>query len=57
MNKTIYRVWVCLEAEYDDIEANSEDEAFLIASEAAMSGGSWDYRVEKEEEEDEGENH
>ena len=48
----IYRVWVCLEAEYDDIEADSEDEAFLIASEAAMSGGNWDYRVEKEEEED-----
>lgn len=46
----VYKVWVCLEAEYDDIEADSEDEAFLIASEAAMSGGSWDYRVEKGEE-------
>ena len=36
----IYKVWVCLEAEYDDIEVDSEDEAFLIASEAAMK--SWD---------------
>ena len=42
----IYRVRVCLEAEYDDIEADSEEEAFLIASEDAMSGGSWDYSVE-----------
>lgn len=48
----IYRVWVCLEAEYDDIEADSEDEAFLIASDAAMSGGSWDYRVVKGEEDE-----
>ena len=32
----IYKIWVCLEAEYDDIEADSEEEAFLIASEAAM---------------------
>lgn len=45
----IYKVWVCLEAEYDDIEADSEEEAFLIASDAAMSGGSWDYRVKKGE--------
>lgn len=45
-----YKVWVCLECEYDDIEADSEDEAFLIASEAAMSGGSWDYTVEELEE-------
>lgn len=42
-----YKVWVCLENEYDDIEANSEEEAFLIASEAAMSGGSWDFIVTK----------
>lgn len=48
-----YKVWVCLEAEYDDIEADSEDEAFLIASEAAMGGGSWDCRIEKQEEEEE----
>ena len=42
----IYKVYVCLEAEYDDIEADSEEEAFLIASDAAMSGGSWEWRVE-----------
>lgn len=45
-----YKVLVCLECEYDDIEAESEDEAFLIASEAAMSGGSWDFTVEEVEE-------
>lgn len=38
-----WKVWVCLEAEYDDIEADTEEEAFLAASEAAMSGGSWDF--------------
>ena len=37
----IYRVWVCLEAEYDDIEADREAEAFEIASDAAMAGASW----------------
>ena len=42
-----YRVWVCLECEYDNIEAENEEEAFLIASEAAMSGGSWDFTVKK----------
>lgn len=46
----IYKVWVCLEAEYDDIEADSEEEAFLIASDAAMSGGSWEWTVDPEEE-------
>ena len=44
-----YRVWVCLECEYDDIEAESEEEAFLIASEAAMAGGSWDFQVNEVE--------
>lgn len=47
----IYKVWVCLEAEYDDIEADSEEEAFIIASEAAMGGGDWSFKVEKQEEE------
>lgn len=46
-----YRVWVCLEAEYDDIEADSEAEAFAIASDAAMAGGSWEWRVEPVEDE------
>ena len=44
-----YKVWVCLECEYDDIEANSEEEAFLIASDAAMNGGSWNYHIEEVE--------
>ena len=43
----IYKVWVRLECEYDDIEADSEEEAFQNASDAAMDGGSWDYQVEK----------
>ena len=43
----IYKVWVSLEEEYDDIEADSEEEAFLIASEAAMSGGSWQCQVQR----------
>lgn len=38
-----WKVWVSLESEYDDIEANSAEEAFLIASESAMSGALWDY--------------
>ena len=46
----IYKVLVCLEAEYDDIEADSEEEAFQIASDAAMSGGSWKYTVVQPEE-------
>lgn len=41
----IYKVLVCLEEEYDDIEADSEEEAFLVASDAAMSGGSWKWTV------------
>ena len=40
-----YRVWVQLEEEYDDIEADSEEEAFEIASDAAMSGGCWSREV------------
>ena len=50
----IYKVWVCLEAEYDDIEADTPEEAFIIASDAAMSGGSWQYTAApvKEEEEE-----
>ena len=48
----IYRVWVRLETEYDDIEADSPEEAFLIASEAAMSGGNWQYTAEPIEQEE-----
>lgn len=47
-----YRVWVCLEEEYNDIEAESEDEAFLLASDYAMSGGSWMWNVEEIEDEE-----
>lgn len=41
-----YRVWVRLEEEYNDIEADSEEEAFIIASDCAMAGGSWQKSVE-----------
>ena len=46
----IYKVWVKLEEEYDDIEADSEEEAFEIASDAAISGGCWERSVELIEE-------
>ena len=50
----IYRVWVRLEETYDDIEAESEEEAFEIASDYAMEGGFWQKSVELiEESEDE----
>lgn len=44
MNK--YRVWVKLEAEFDDIEAENEDEAFIIASDYAIGGCDWDKEIE-----------
>lgn len=47
-----YKVWVCLEGNYEDIEAENEEEAFIQASEFAMNGASWDYIVEEEKEED-----
>ncbi|MBP3773153.1 MAG: hypothetical protein J6I53_10775 [Treponema sp.] len=48
-----YEVSVKLVAEYDDIEAESEEEAFEIASDAAIQGGDWFYTV-KERKEGEG---
>ena len=48
-----YKVWVCLEETYDDIEADSEEEAFQIASDYAMDGGSWSWDAELIEEDDE----
>ena len=45
----VYRVRVILDEEYDDIEADNEEEAFELASDYAMSGGSWEYEVEKVE--------
>ena len=53
-----YRVWARLEGTFDDIEADSEEEAFQIASDALIDGGSWDYKVERiEDENDKIENH
>ena len=46
-----YRVWVCLENEYDDIEAEDEDDAFLQASEYAIEGANWKWYVEEIEDE------
>lgn len=54
-----YKVWVQLEEVYDDIEADSEEEAFEIASDYAMSGGCWSREVtliEDEEEDEEEDN-
>ena len=38
-----WKVHVILDEEYDDIEAETEEEAFEIASDFAMQGGSWEY--------------
>lgn len=48
-----YRVWVCLEGEYDDIEAEDENDAFLQASDCAIYGGSWRWNVEEIEDTEE----
>ena len=48
-----YKVWVQLSEEYDDIEAENEEEAFVIASNYAMQGGCWEYDVEEVTEESE----
>lgn len=57
-NMKKYKIHVYLEAEYDDIEAEDEDEAFIIASDMAMEGGDWSYNIEEvsesEADEDEG---
>lgn len=45
-----YRVWVCLECEYFDIEAENEEQAFLEASDCAMKNGEWDWEAEEVEE-------
>ena len=49
----IYKVWVCLEAKYDDIETDCEEEAIEIAQEMAIEDGDWCYRIEKQEEDEE----
>lgn len=48
-----YKVHVELIEDYDDIEADTEEDAFIIASDLAMNGGSWDYDVEPQTDEDE----
>lgn len=48
-----YKVWVRLEEEYDDIIADSKEEAFIVASDAAISGGNWYYAAEEIEDCDE----
>lgn len=42
-----YRVKVWLEEEYDDIIAENEEDAFIQASDFAMSGGCWYREVEE----------
>lgn len=42
-----YKVWVCLEADYDDIIATDEEDAFIQASDLAMLGGSWQMEVKE----------
>lgn len=48
-----YKVWIRLDEVYDDIIADSKEEAFIIASDAAISGGSWYYAAEEIEDCDE----
>ena len=48
-----YKVWVQLSEEYNNIEAENEEEAFIIASDYAMQGGVWDYEAEEIKEESE----
>ena len=46
-----YRVWICLENEYDDIEAEDKDDAILQASECAIEDANWEWYVEEIEDE------
>lgn len=41
-----YKVWVRLEFE-EEYEADNPEEAFIMCSDDAMSGGTWDYEVEE----------
>lgn len=49
---SVYKVWVCLEATFNDIEADSEAEAVDAASDRAMN--EWDCRYTCEKIEAEG---
>lgn len=46
-----YKVWVCLECTYNDIEADDEDDAILQASESAIEDANWKWYVEEIEDE------
>ena len=43
----VYRVHVCLDCTFDDIEADSPEDAFILASDDAMMCGEWEYEVEE----------
>lgn len=47
-----YNVHVRLDCTYWDIESDSADEAFEIATQYAIEGGTWDYNIEKVDEEE-----
>lgn len=48
---TRYKVYVELIEEYDDVEAETEEEAMEIASDYAIKGGSWYMTAEEIDEE------
>ena len=48
-----YNVHVKLDCSYDNVEAESKEEAFEIVSDSAIAGGAWNYHVEKIEDEEE----
>ena len=48
-----YNVHVRLDCTYWGIEAKSKEEAFEIASQWANEGGTWDYGIDEEEDEEE----
>ena len=45
-----YKGKVTVTYEFDDIEAESKQDAFLIASDKADWMGDWDYEIEEDEE-------
>lgn len=48
-----YNVHVKLDCSYDNIEAESKEEAFEISSQWAIEGGTWYYNIDEEEDEEE----
>ena len=50
-----YKVHVELIEDYDDIEADNEEDAMFIASDYAISGGTWYMSAEELKDEEEGE--